>query len=234
MLSRTVNKAVASYSTKRLFHSGFVRYLKNDDSSIDNYRMPSQTSINEWEFKYDFIPKVAEPKVPPVTPEAVKQDIANQKKAQIEKEMLDLEVISVKAEANDSPVLHGGEDVHAEPEFLQDRGSEPVDASYASPRQKSTKPANREKYIQTSINPNINKSEVVNLGSNTVDHKSSEVKQERVVDDIEHDNLHHLGEEKTNDSSSSSGGYGVPLALLGLGGAGGYYYYTSGTETHKK
>lgn len=37
---------------------------KNDPSTIDLYKLPSQTSINEWEFKYDFIPKVAQPKIP--------------------------------------------------------------------------------------------------------------------------------------------------------------------------
>mmetsp|Transcript_8039 Transcript_8039/g.7981 ORF Transcript_8039/g.7981 Transcript_8039/m.7981 type:complete len:234 (-) Transcript_8039:622-1323(-) len=233
MLTRTINKTVATYSTKRLLHSSLPRFVKNDDSTIDSYRMPSQTSINEWEFKYDFIPKVAEPKVPPLTREAIKQDIANEKKAQVEKEMLNLEVVSVKAEANDAPVLHGGEAVKAEPEFLHDRGSEPVDASYASPREtaKSKKPANREKYIQTSINPQINQSEVVNLGANDVDHKSSNVEQSRVVDDIEHDNLHTLGQKQSNRSGS---GFGVPLALLGLGAGGYYYYQSSEGDSHKK
>ncbi|CUM45358.1 uncharacterized protein AC631_00473 [Debaryomyces fabryi] len=233
MLTRTINKTVASYSTKRLLHSSLPRFVKNDDSTIDSYRMPSQTSINEWEFKYDFIPKVAEPKVPPLTREAIKQDIANEKKAQVEKEMLNLEVISVKAEANDAPVLHGGEAVAAEPEFLHDRGSEPVDASYASPREsaKPKKPANREKYIQTSINPQINQSEVVNLGASDVDHKSSNVEQSRVVDDIEHDNLHTLGQKNSNKSGF---GVGVPLALLGLGAGGYYYYQTSESDSHKK
>lgn len=233
MLTRTINKTVATYSTKRLLHSSLPRFVKNDDSTIDSYRMPSQTSINEWEFKYDFIPKVAEPKVPPLTREAIKQDIANEKKAQVEKEMLNLEVVSVKAEANDAPVLHGGEAVKAEPEFLHDRGSEPVDASYASPREtaKSKKPANREKYIQTSINPQINQSEVVSLGANDVDHKSSNVEQSRVVDDIEHDNLHTLGQKQSNKSGS---GFGVPLALLGLGAGGYYYYQSSEGDSHKK
>lgn len=232
MLTRTINKTVASYSTKRLLHSSLPRFVKNDDSTIDNYRMPSQTSINEWEFKYDFIPKVAEPKIPPVSREAIKQDIANEKKVQVEKEMLNLEVVSVKAEANDAPVLHGGEAVKAEPEFLQDRGSTPVDASYATPREsaKPSKPANREKYLQTSINPQINQSEVVNMGANEVDHKSSDVKQERVVDDVEHDNLHTLGQENANKSSTS---FGVPLALLGVG-AGGYYYYKSSDSGSQK
>ena len=233
MLARTVNKTVVSYSTKRLFHSSLTRCVKNDDSTIDNYRMPSQTSINEWEFKYDFIPKVAEPKVPPVTAEAVKQDMANEKKVEVEREMLKQEFISVKAEANDAPVLHGGEIVKEEPELLQDRGSKPVDASYVSPREsaKLSKPANRDRYVQTSINPNINQSEVVNMGASTVDHKSSDVKQSRVVDDIEHDNMHVQNQEQTNKSST---GFGVPLALLGLG-AGGYYYYASSkTDSHKK
>lgn len=233
MLTRSINRTVVSYSTKRLFHSSLPRFVKNDGSTIDSYKLPSQTSINEWEFKYDFIPKVAEPKIPPVTPEAVKQDIANEKKTQVEKEMLDQEVVSVKAEANEAPALHGGESVKAEPEFLQDRGSEPVDASYVSPREsaKPSKPANREKYIQTSINPQINQSEVVSMGASDVDHKSSDVKQSRVVDDVEHDNLHTLGQENPKKPGT---GFGVPLAFFGLGAAGYYYYTSSKADSHKK
>lgn len=236
MISRTISKSVASYSTKRLFHSTLIRSVKDDKSTIDSFKLPSQTSINEWEFKYDFIPKTSEPKIPPVTPEAVKQDIAQEKKATIVKEMLDLEVISIKAEASPATVLHGGESVSDEPEFLQDYGSKPVDASHPTrSNDKPSKPANREKYIQTSINPNINQSDVVNMGENEVDHKASTVnKQEKVVDDLEHDNLHKQTDGSESAPKQSPGvGFGVPLAILGLG-AGGYFYYTSTSDSKKK
>ena len=77
-----LNSIVASRTTTtttRLVHSSSRILAKGDSSTIDSYRLPSQTSINEWEFKYDFIPKTSEPKVPPLTKEAVKQDIAHEK-----------------------------------------------------------------------------------------------------------------------------------------------------------
>ena len=51
-------------------------------------RLPSKTSINESEFKYDFIPKTAEPKVPHLTKEAVKHAIAQNKAKQVENNCL--------------------------------------------------------------------------------------------------------------------------------------------------
>ena len=64
---------------------------------------------------------------------------------------------------------------------------------------------------------------MVNLSEGEVDHKTESVdKQSPVVEDIEHDNLTHQGETK---KESSGAGLGI-FALLGLGGAG-YYYYSS-------
>lgn len=200
--------------------ASLARLAKNDSSTIDSFRLPLQTSINEWEFRYDFIPRVAEPKVPPITQEAVKQDIAHEKKALVEKELFNREnASSVKVEANSATVVHGGEAVGSEPEYLHDRGSKPVDSTggAAAP---AKKPVNRDKYVQSSLNPNINNSEVVNLGQGEVDHKASHVdKQTPVVDDIEHDNVE--GATKPAPSGSNP----AILALLGLGGAGGAYYY---------
>ena len=81
---------------------------KNDFSTIESYRLPSQTSINEWEFKYDFVPKVSEPKVPPVSLSAIQQEKAEIKKQQMEHELLTRELnTSIKVEANDASVaLH--------------------------------------------------------------------------------------------------------------------------------
>ncbi|ABN67028.2 hypothetical protein PICST_31917 [Scheffersomyces stipitis CBS 6054] len=223
-LSRPVARAVHS--------SAFAR-AKGDTSSIDSFRLPSQTSINEWEFKYDFIPKTAEPKVPPLTKEAVKQDIAQNKAKQVERELFTKESnSSIKVEANSADVFHGGESVGAEPEFLHDKGSKPVDSSTVGTAHSAEKktPVNREKYIQSSVNPVINDAEVVSYGDSEVSHKTSEVdKQTPVVEDIEHDNLHHAGAEHPeaeSSSSSSSSGYTVPLVLV-LGGGAGYYYYSS-------
>lgn len=212
---------------RRAFHQNLVRFAKNDESTIDSYRLPSQTSINEWEFKYDFIPKVSSPKIPPITPEAVKQDIAHEKKAKVEKELLNKEgASSIKVEANDAKVVHGGEHVIDEPEYLHDRGSKPVDVSNtaASNSNKSKKPANRDKYIQSSINPEINQSHVVSLSENEVDHKVTPIEgQAQVIDDIEHDNAAGAAPKSEEKPSSNIGLY----AVLALGGAAGGYYYFS-------
>lgn len=208
----------------RSFH-GYSRLMaKNDSSTIDSYKLPSQTSINEWEFKYDFIPKVAEPKIPPVSPEAVKQDIAQNKKQQVEHELFTRELnSSIKVEANDASVVHGGEAVGAEVEFLHDKGSSPVDLS---PRAKNgeTKPkktANHDSYVQSSINPDINQSTVVSLDhEKEVDHKTSDVDHHRVVEDIEHD-----AEQVEAPTKTSGGGAVKILAVLGLGGVAGYFIF---------
>ncbi|ODV81801.1 uncharacterized protein CANTADRAFT_44896 [Suhomyces tanzawaensis NRRL Y-17324] len=221
MLTNTLRTSASSVS-RRAFHVSRLVTAKGDTSTIDSYKLPSQTSIHEWEFKYDFIPKTTEPKVPPVTKEAVKQDIAHEKAKQVAHEMFAKESnSSVKVEANDAHVVHGGESVTSEPEFLHDRGSIPVDLSRPGATQPK-KPANRDQYVQSSINPNINNSDVVNLGDRTVDHKQTTVdKQTPVVDDLDHDNLHH---QETHEQPKSGPGLGVPLLVLGLGGAGYYYY----------
>lgn len=231
-----LNSIVASRTTTtttRLVHSSSRILAKGDSSTIDSYRLPSQTSINEWEFKYDFIPKTSEPKVPPLTKEAVKQDIAHEKAKSVERELFAKESnSSIKVEANDAKVVHGGESVAAEPVLKEDTGSAPIDVSTpksninVSSSTTSTKPkksANHDKYVQSSINPNINSGNVVNLSEGEVDHKTESVdKQSPVVEDIEHDNLTHQGETK---KESNDAGLGI-FALLGLGGAG-YYYYSS-------
>lgn len=192
------SKQVRFSAATRSLHCTRVVLAKGDSSTIDSYRLPSQTSINEWEFKYDFIPKTT-PKVPPVTKEAVKQDIAQEKAKSIEREMFAKESnSSIKVEANDARVVHGGEAVDSVHELNEDRGNaQPIDSSIGNPKVKGSKPkkaANHDKYVQSSINPNINNADVVNLGGQAIDHKTESVdKQTPVVDDIEHDNLHHQG-----------------------------------------
>lgn len=197
---------------------------KGDSSTIDAYRLPSQTSINEWEFKYDFIPKVSLPKIPPVTPEAVKQDIAQNKKQQVEAELFNRELNSlIKVEANAASVVHGGESVGAEVELLQDRGLAPVDASHSGATGGTTKKtANHDQYVQSSANPDINKPEVVNLGhENDVDHKIAAVHEAKVVDDVEHAQSTGTAAPETE---GGAGGAAKILAVLGLGGLAGYFW----------
>ncbi|KAI5968575.1 hypothetical protein CANMA_002320 [Candida margitis] len=222
-------------AARRFMQQSATRLAKGDSSNIDSFKLPSQTSINEWEFKYDFIPKTSQPKVPPVTKEAVKQDVAQEKAKAVERELFAKESnSSVKVEANDAKVLHGGESVGAEPILQEDRGSNPIDSSKpnVSNSAKPKKAANHDQYVQSSVNPNVNAADVVNLGENEIDHKTESVgKQTRVVDDLEHDNLHHEGQQQSSSSGSTSVA-GV-LALLGAGGAG-YWYYTSSTKQAKK
>lgn len=228
-MHRAIQTSARALSGVRFVSKSATRFAKNDSSTIDSFRLPSQTSINEWEFKYDFIPRVSDPKVPPITPEAVKQDMALAKKADIEREMFHRELTSsVKVEANDATVLHGGEQVTTEPEYLHDRGLEPVDVSHAGADAKLLKSdAARTKYIQTSLNPEINKADVVSLGHETeVDHKLTPLeKQTQVLDDIEHDNV--AAASALHESETKKSGSALPyLALFGLGGAGGWYYFS--------
>ncbi|RCK57636.1 hypothetical protein Cantr_06961 [Candida viswanathii] len=221
----------------RTIHSTAFTFAKGDSSSIDSYKLPSQTSINEWEFKYDFIPKTSEPKVPPLTKEAVKQDIAQEKAKSVEREMFAKESnSSVKVEANDSTVVHGGDVVGAEHVLREDVGSDPIDVSGPkSQPPKSKKSANHDQYVHSSVNPNINSSDVVNLSENEVDHKTEPVeKQSTVVEDIEHDNLTHQGEklEKASGGSGGSAGFAL-LAIIGFGGAGYFYWDSKKTKEAK-
>lgn len=209
----------------RALHNTVRAFAKNDPSTIDSYRLPSQTSINEWEFKYDYIPKVSQPKIPPVSPEAVKQDIAHNKKQQVEHELFAKELnSSIKVEANDADVIHGGESVSTEPVNLQEPGSKPVDVANKHAGKPSKTP-NTEKYVQSSTNPEINQASVVNMGENEVDHKVSPVNpQERVENDVEHDEV---------KSSGSSVNPTTVLAVLGLGGIAGYFAFGLGPRESK-
>jgi hypothetical protein len=223
---------------RRFSGSAIVR-AKGDASTIDSYQLPSQTSINEWEFRYDYIPKVAQPKVPPVSQEAIKQDIAREKAKKIELETFAKEANeSIKVEASPATVIVGGEEVLDEPETVPDvKGSVHITSNFADPSiiadaAPKKKYSGSEKYVQSSLNPNVNAAEVVNLGETSVDHKVLVVeKQTRVEDDLDADNLQEMqniykrGEKMDNDKKPS--GYAVPLALLGLGGASVYAYKNS-------
>lgn len=206
----------------RALHVSSRILQKNDTSTIDSFKLPTQTSINEWEFKYDFVPKMPKPKIPPISPEAVKQDIAHTKKQEVEVEMFAKELnSSIKVEANDADVVHGGDLVVDEVEFLHDRGLEPVDVSSKPEAASRKKTANTEKYVQTSINPEINHSDVVNLGhENEVDHKTTPISQARVVED----NEHTVTEEPKTDAPPRNDA-GKILAVLGLGGIAGYFWF---------
>lgn len=210
-----------SGSSIRAVSRSSVRQAKNDASTIDSFKLPSQTSINEWEFKYDFMPKVAEPKIPPVSPEAVKQDIALNKKQQVEKELFNKELQqSVKVEANDSAVVHGGESVAAEPEDLGDRGSDPVDSSPVVQKPQAQKTANTHKYVQLSVNPEINNPSVVNLGNEDhVDHKTADVDHTSEILDAE-------GAKPEPPKATTPTAIKL-LAVLGLGGVAGYFAFGS-------
>lgn len=201
-----------------------VRVAKNDTSTIDSYRLPSQTSINEWEFKYDFVPKILEPKVPPVTTEAIQQEKAEAKKQEVEKELLNKELnFSIKVEANDANVVHGGESVGAEPVLLQDRGSDPVDAHVRVAQAFNKKRVDSTKYQQLSLNQNINSSEVVNLGHNTtVDHNSGDVDVPPEIHDAEEAEQATAKPPKEQQEATSGSNVPVFLAVLGLGGVVGY------------
>lgn len=224
MLARQLARSSAAVGRRHLHRTG-AAFAKNDTSTIDSYKLPSQTSINEWEFKYDFVPKMSSPKIPPVTEQAVKQDIAQEKRAKVEKEMLDKELAtSIKVEANLSAVVHGGEVVGTEPEFLQDRGSAPIDVSRPNAKgTQSSKPANRDKYVQSSINPG-NSPDVSVLSQGEVDHKVASTEgQSQVLDDIEH--TEHEESQK-NGGQTKSGGVNwlLPIGFAGLGYFGYGYY----------
>ena len=168
-LARYTNKGWMS----RCLHQSSILSKKNDSSTIDSYKFPSHTSLHEWDFKYDFIPKETKPKIPSLTREAVNQDIAQEKKSSVEKELGKEEMKSVKAEANASPVVHDGKIVTPDPEH-HPGGSEPIDASHKGARgeTKEKRPVNREKYVQSSLNPDVNKSEVSNMGEKDIKHHS--------------------------------------------------------------
>lgn len=233
---------------RRMLHVTRVAWAKNDASTIDSFKLPSQTSINEWEFRYDFVPKVSEPKVPPVTPEAVAKDVIAEMQARNAREDQLTKSQSVKVEANLADVFHQGQSVVEDPVVVGDhahaeegaavdeksgRGSLEVAPSLA------TKPANRDKYVQSSINPLINDSQVANYGLNEVDHKISEVPEQTPVwEDVEHSN--ELQRQDLSDPANRPApdvtpkkeevyedisGFFIPLMLIAFGGVGYYYYY---------
>lgn len=230
MIRTSFRSIVPIVSKTRSIHSSGMIFAKGDSSTIDSFRLPSQTSINEWEFKYDFIPKTSQPKIPPLTKEAVKQDIAHEKLKSVERELFAKESnSSIKVEANNANVIHGGEQVGAEPILKEDTSSSPIDVSIPKNKfSKSKKSVNHDQYVQSSINPNINSSDVVNLGGNEIDHKIESVeKQSPVVEDLEHDNLIHEGQQNPKESTTNGNGSGFAiLAIIGFGGAG-YFYWDS-------
>lgn len=226
---------------------------KNDFSTIESYRLPSQTSINEWEFKYDFVPKVSEPKVPPVSQSAIQQEKAEIKKQQMEHELLTRELnTSIKVEANDASVVHGGESVCTEPELPQGCGSDPLDA-HALGKKTQAKKVDVYKYQQLSLNEDINNPAVVNLGhSNVVESSLGTVDAPPKIDDAEESESFtvskeqgakiqeariqeariqeaRLKQESTREESSSEEETSlganpvVMLSLLSAGGLAGFY-----------
>ncbi|RLV96542.1 hypothetical protein JA1_000022 [Spathaspora sp. JA1] len=175
MLKLSLRQASSRFSNVtpcfRLFHISLIRSSKGDASTIDSFKLPSQTSINEWEFKYDFIPKEATPKAPPLTQDAVNQEIAHEKLKSFEREMFSKEQnSSIKVEANSANVVHAGESVANTVEFIEDRASKPVDARYppgfARGRGKSV---NHDKYVYSSLNPEINNSDIVVVNDSEVE-----------------------------------------------------------------
>ncbi|ABN67186.2 predicted protein [Scheffersomyces stipitis CBS 6054] len=104
-------------------------------------RLPSKTSINESEFKYDFIPKTAEPKVPHLTKEAVKHAIAQNKAKQVENNCLPKKAIHTSSL---NPILRtfSTEVNPSVPNSTFRRQNKQIDTSI-------------EKYIRSSFNPVI-------------------------------------------------------------------------------
>ena len=221
------NMFAARATLIRLFRTSARTLAKGDKSTIDLFRLPSQTSINDWEFRYDFMPKVATPKTPAVTEEAVKSQIAEDKVKQVERELFAQESNqSAVSEGSHAKVLHGGEHVEHTPidDVATTEASTPVDVSRPQATDlASVKPVNQEKYVHALTNPDLNKPEVVNLGAdNEVDHKTQPISQAEVVDDIEHDNLKHAGQEQPKNQGGSKVPIGV-IAGVAIGTAGYYF-----------
>lgn len=151
-------------SPLRSLHLAAVSKAKGDASTIDSFRLPSQTSINEWEFRYDFMPVVSSPKVPAVNREAVRKDIATEKAKSVAQEMFVLESnSSIKVEANTASVVHGGEPVASSPEQIPiELDKSTLETLNSSARRHHQTPIkkDRAKYVQTSINSDINKNDV--------------------------------------------------------------------------
>lgn len=170
MIRHSIAKTLLTrVSSTRTLYCGCRLLAKGDSAPMDSIRLPSQTSINEWEFRYDFIPKTHTPKAPALTDEAIKQDIAQEKLASVEQELFNLEAgKTMKVEANEATVLRGGVNVQSAPETLEYKASKPIDVHLKSAAKKNEgkdeKRAERLKYTQTSINPEINTGDVLNVG----------------------------------------------------------------------
>lgn len=158
--------------TYRSFHMATVLKAKGDASTIDSFKLPSQTSINEWEFRYDFMPVVSSPKVPAVNREAVRKDIATEKAKSVAQEIFVLESnSSIKVEANTAHVVHGGETVQSSPEQIPiELAESTLEILSSSARRQPPPPTKRDraKYVQTSLNSDINKNDVHTIGTNPV------------------------------------------------------------------
>lgn len=226
MLSRTILK-----TSLRSFSRSAIILAKGDASTIDSFQLPSQSSINEWEFRYDFIPKILEPKIPPVSKEAINQDIAQEQVKKIELETFNREAnIASRVEASAADVVSGGEYVQentASAETLKNYSNPDILLNKTTKKKKF---AGSDKYVQSSVNPNVNDAEVINLGEYSVDHKVGKLASQTIVeDDLDADNLQEMqaiyergekfkGQEKRKRLL-------VPLGLVGLG-ASGYYFYS--------
>lgn len=222
MLTRSILKL-----STRLLSRSSIALAKGDASTIDAYQLPSQTSINEWEFRYDFIPKVLEPKIPPVTKEAISQDIQQEKVKKIELETFAKEANTTTKVASVATVVSGGE-------FVETDNDASITKPYSNPElilnnAKKRKFAGSEKYVQSSVNPHVNNAEVVNHGDNDISHKIGKVaEQELVVDDIDADSSHEMQaiyERGERLKEGKKKNLFIPLGLVGVG-IGGYYLYS--------
>lgn len=215
-------------TTLRTLRTSAVQLAKGDKSTIDLFRLPSQTSINDWEFKYDYVPKVATPKTPAVTKDAVRKQIVEDKVKQVEQEIFNKEANqSVLLEGSGATVIHGGELVAQSPVDDHAHGNPtPIDSS--SGKERVEKKSAKNPFVQSLLNPNLNNPEVVVLGDSEVDHKTQQVKPAQVVDDLEHDNLKGAGQAAAEDIKKKGSPVGITVAsLLGLGGV---VYYFQGKE----
>lgn len=151
----------------RRLHTSPLLLRKGDLLPIDAFRLPLQVSINEWEFRYDFSPRDSSIKVPAINREAVRKDIAAQRAQDVSRQILLSEGnSSIKVEANTAQVVSGGESVPDDPEQI------PMPLSLSTAERggiaKPVPPAKRTgrdtRYLQCSINPEINKGVVVQIG----------------------------------------------------------------------
>lgn len=223
-------KGLTGLSIRSISRSSVVS-AKGDASTIDSFQLPSQSSINEWEFRYDFIPKILEPKIPPVTKDAIKQDIALEQVKKIELETFSKEANETsRVESSVADVVSGGEYVQGDVQ-----GDAILAKNYSNPdiilnKSKPRKFAGSDKYVQSSINPNVNDAQVINLGEYSVDHKVGKLASQTIVlDDLDADNLQEMQNiyergERLKREQQRKKKLLIPLGFLGLG-VSGYYLY---------